>query len=70
MLIAGQAMLAGDFHGLSGPLGVPVVVNSNGIRQVVEIPLNDSEMARLTAVSRQVDAQVKGWLAENPRPTL
>jgi malate dehydrogenase len=70
MLVAGQAMLAGDFHGLHGPLGVPAVVNSNGIRQIVEIPLNDAELTRLTAISHQVDAQVKGWLADNPRPTL
>ena len=62
MLVAGQAMLEGDFHGLSGPLGVPVVVGSYGISQVVQIPLEESELGRLTAVSKQVNAKVEGWM--------
>ena len=64
MLVAGQVMLEGDFHGLSGPLGVPVVVGSYGISQVVQIPLSEPELARLTAVSQQVNDKVKTWMTD------
>ncbi len=64
MLVAGQAMLEGDFHGLSGPLGVPVVVGSYGISQVVQIPLSDPEHARLAAVSEHVNEKVKAWMTD------
>jgi malate dehydrogenase len=64
MLVAGQVMLEGDFHGLSGPLGVPVVIGSYGISQVVQIPLTDPERARLASVSQQVNEKVTAWLTE------
>jgi malate dehydrogenase len=64
MLVAGQAMLEGDFHGLSGPLGVPVVIGSYGISQVVQIPLAEQELARLTAVSQTVNDKVKRWMTD------
>ncbi len=62
VLVAGQAMLAGDFYGMHGPLGVPVVAGANGISRVVEIPLTDQELARLTAISHRMQEQVKGWM--------
>ena len=63
VLVAGQAMLEGDFYGLSGPLGVPVVAGMNGISRVVEIPLTDQEHARLESVSHRLQRQVGGWMA-------
>lgn len=63
VLVAGQAMLEGDFHGLRGPLGVPVLVGPAGISRVVEIPLTEPEYRRLAAVSAQVNKQVDGWMA-------
>ena len=62
VLVAGQAMLAGDFYGLHGPLGVPVVAGANGISRVVEIPLTEQELLRLSAISRRLDGQVKSWM--------
>ena len=65
VLVAGQAMLAnGDFHGLQGPLGVPVVVGGGGISRVVEIPLTDDEHAQLETISRRLHRQVQGWMHE------
>ena len=63
VLVAGQAMLAGDFYGMHGPLGVPVVAGANGISRVVEIPLTDQEHARLEAISRRMQAQVGAWMS-------
>ena len=62
VLVAGQAMLEGDFYGLRGPLGVPVVAGMNGISRVVEIPLTDRELARMEAVSHRLQEQVEGWM--------
>ena len=64
VLVAGQAMLEGDFYGLEGPLGVPVVAGANGISRVVEIPLSDSERVQLTSISKSVHNKVRTWMAE------
>ena len=71
VLVAGQAMLEGDFYGMSGPLGVPVVAGTNGISRVVEIPLSDSEHAQLTEISKSVQQQVQTWMTEaSPRTVV
>ena len=51
------------FTGCTVPLGVPVVAGTNGISRVVEIPLTDQELARLTAISRRMQEQVKSWMS-------
>ena len=66
VLVAGQAMLEGDFYGMHGPLGVPVVAGANGISRVVEIPLDDAEHAQLAAISQRLTAQVQTWMAAAP----
>lgn len=63
VLVAGQAMLEGDFHGLHGVLGVPVIVGPGGISRVVEVPLTDAEHDRIVAVSSHVNRQVDEWKA-------
>lgn len=63
-LVAGQMMLEGEFHGLSGPLGVPVIVGSEGIASVVEIPLSDDETGQIETISREVNARVEEWMKE------
>ena len=71
VLVAGQAMLEGDFYGMQGPLGVPVVAGANGISRVVEIPLSDSELAQLAAISKTVQRQVQDWMsAASPATTV
>ncbi len=71
VLVAGQAMLAkGDFHGLEGPLGVPVVAGPGGISRVVEIPLTDAEHAQLATISRRLHLQVQTWMHEATAVTV
>ncbi len=71
VLVAGQAMLRpGDFYGLEGPLGVPVVVGAGGISRVVPIPLTDAEHEQLTTISRRIDRQVQSWMHEAAPATL
>ncbi len=65
VLVAGQTMLeSGDFHGLRGPLGVPVVVGAGGVSRVVPIPLTDAEHTQLAEVSRRVHQNVQTWMHE------
>ncbi len=66
VLVAGQAMLDGDFYGMRGPLGVPVVAGANGISRVVEIPLDDAEYSQLAAISQRLTTQVQTWMAAAP----
>ena len=65
VLVAGQAMLEPqDFHGLEGPLGVPVVVGAGGISRVVPIPLADAAHAQLESISKRLHQQVRTWMRE------
>jgi Malate/lactate dehydrogenases len=62
-LIAGQVQLTeGEFYGMSGPLGVPVIVSPGGVLRVVELPMSAQEQADLTYVSESVNAKVAGWM--------
>lgn len=65
MLVAGQVQLAGDFHDLHGPLGVPVIVGPNGIQRVFEIPLESDELATIRAINQSVNERMKNWLAHS-----
>ncbi len=56
-------MLEGDFYGLRGVAGVPVVVGPGGISRVVEFPLTDPEYGQIQAISKLVHRQVEGWMA-------
>ena len=65
VLVAGQAMLEpGDFHGLAGPLGVPLVLGTGGISRVVPIPLADAEHAQLADASKHIHRNVQTWMHE------
>ena len=60
---AGQAQVApGEFAGIVGPLGVPVLVGPDGIRRVVEIPLTDHERARFLSVAEAVNGRIGRWM--------
>lgn len=61
-LVAGQMVLEGEFHGLSGPLGVPVIVGTEGISRVVDIPLSDDELEQIRGISRGVNERVASWM--------
>ena len=62
ILVAGQVMVRpGEFHGLTGPLGVPALVTTSGVRRVVELPLTTGELTRMTSIAETVNAKVNTW---------
>jgi malate dehydrogenase len=63
VLIAGQVVLDKyDFYGLTGPLGVPVIVGQSGVKRVVEIPLTGTERQQMRNISEQVTGKVNAWM--------
>lgn len=66
VLVAGQVVLDGDFYGLSGPLGVPVIAGPNGVARVVEIPLTTGEQQQIKAIAGRVAAKVDAWTQAAP----
>ncbi|MCB2156446.1 lactate dehydrogenase [bacterium] len=59
-VLAGQMMLDGEFYGLRGPCGVPLIMG-HGIRQVVQIPLWEEEVALLRRANREINAKTARW---------
>ena len=57
-VLAGQVALAGEVRGLSGPLGVPLVLDAAGWTPLPLDELTDDEDARLREVARTVAASV------------
>ncbi|HEX8463778.1 MAG TPA: hypothetical protein VF627_04100 [Abditibacterium sp.] len=64
VLVAGQVQLEGDFYGLDGPLGVPVIVGPSGITRIVEIPLNAEERRQIQTISHSVQQKVEKWMGK------
>lgn len=63
VMVAGQVVLEpGEFYGLSGPLGVPVIASPSGIQRVVEIPLTPGEEAQVRGLSTEITAKVNRWI--------
>ena len=62
VLVAGQVVLeAGEFYGLTGPLGVPVILGPAGVRRVVELPLTPREEADVRRISGEVNRKIADW---------
>ncbi|HVK01993.1 MAG TPA: hypothetical protein VM490_00820 [Armatimonadaceae bacterium] len=62
-MIAAQVHLTdGEFYGLSGPLGVPVIVSPGGVLRVVELPLSAAEQRDLTRISSSVNDKLDRWM--------
>lgn len=64
-VLAGQMMLAGEFHGLHGPLGAPLLI-SQGIRGVVPLELTAEELKLLVQANEAVNAQLAAWRKAAP----
>ncbi|MES2461827.1 MAG: lactate dehydrogenase [Armatimonadota bacterium] len=63
VLVAGQVALEpGEFYGLTGPLGVPVIASPSGIMRVVEIPLTRAEENQVRGLSTDITAKVTRWI--------
>jgi len=55
-----QIMLEGEFHGVEGPFGAPVVVGFDGVKKVVEIPLWEEEREVLKTAQIGIKERLKG----------
>lgn len=65
VVVSGQAHLNGEFMGLHGPLGVPLMVGgASGVR-VLEIPLCANETEHLLRTSQRINSKVQGWLSHD-----
>lgn len=63
VLVAGQVALEpGEFYGLTGPLGVPIIASPSGVMRVVEIPLTSGEETQVRQLSGDITAKVTGWI--------
>lgn len=61
-LIAGQVMLEGDFYGLTGPLGVPIIASPSGVLRVVELPLSPDEERAVRRISGELTPKIQSWM--------
>ena len=61
-LIAGQVVLQGDWHGLRGTLGVPVIASAAHGMRPVEIPLTPGEHEQVRRVSGEINAKLNDWM--------
>ncbi|MBN1421789.1 MAG: lactate dehydrogenase [Planctomycetes bacterium] len=59
ILVSGQIVLAGEY-GIRGPIGVPFVLSSRGVEEVVELPLEEEEGAALAAAAAAIGKVIDG----------
>jgi len=59
ILVSGQIVLEGEY-GIRGPIGVPFVLSSHGIEEVVELPLDGEERAALIAAAAAIGKAIEG----------
>lgn len=57
-LISGQACLEGEFHGIHGTIGVPLVIGNQGVDRVIEMPLAKEEKDLLVRSARNVQQRI------------
>ena len=62
-IVGAQVRLEGEVHGLSTPIGVPVLVDAGGWSEVVCPPLNEAEATQLATVAETIQANLAQWTA-------
>jgi malate dehydrogenase len=60
-VVGAQVRLEGEVYGLDTPIGVPVLVDSEGWSRVICPPLSDEEAARLAAAAAAIQANLAQW---------
>lgn len=64
IIVAGQVRLDGEFCGLHGPVGAPIVVGGGkGWATVLPLQLWEDEARLLTSVADTINAKIRGWLS-------
>ncbi len=61
-LISGQISLEGEFHGITGTIGVPFVVGNQGVDRVIELELSPGEMDLLIRCAGSVKKKLERFL--------
>lgn len=61
-LICGQIALDGEFYGIKGPLGVPFVIGNQGVERVIELQIDDDEIALLRLSAQKIQSQYSAYL--------
>lgn len=65
MVTAAQVQLVdGEYRGIDGVVGVPVVCSARGWTNLVEINMTDAEHARLAAVASDLRDKIGRWLSD------
>ena len=61
-LIAGQIHLEGEFHNLSGTLGVPFVIGNQGVERIIELSLDKEEKNLLLQSADKINQKLNHYL--------
>lgn len=61
VVVSGQVRLDGEFYGIHTPIGVPIVVSTQGWTQVVPIQLWADEAQLLLQMADRLSSKIKEW---------
>ena len=59
-----QVRLDGEYHGVDTVFGVPVVLGTGGVAQIVDVPLWEVEKAMIPVASQRIKERIKEILPE------
>ncbi len=54
--------MRGEFYGIYGTFGVPVIVGNKGVGQVVEIPLEEGGKSLLVQSAKTINQKLKKYM--------
>ena len=61
-LVAGQITLDGDFHGISGTIGVPFVIGNRGVDRIIDLSMAENEKALLRSSAKKIQQKLLPYL--------
>lgn len=60
--ISGQVNIQGEFYGIHGTLGVPLIIGNQGVEQIVEIKLTKEEKTVLVQKAKNINKKLEKFL--------
>jgi malate dehydrogenase len=54
--------IQGEFYGIHGPLGVPLIIGNQGVEQIVEIKLTKEEKTALVQNAQNINKKLEKFL--------